>query len=291
MNRQALLAAALAVVTIGAPVLARADLAADQAALDNATKQLKTDQQSGLSAAQLDADQAAINAAQAKVNADNLAARLTTDQAAADLAAKQLKTDQSINAPAAIITADQGVVNAAQAKVSADKAALAGANNPTGENPYGCWKRETATAKMKFSQPDKLCFVAGAFGIPFRAQLSGKKDVFGGVSGDVFAGMNISWGNTASVTLLVYAGYLPTFNTTNSQTSTTTGQTANNTGNTSGTGGALDFGVGISTPILDLTTNQKMNIGVVIGTDVTGSSNRYSYNGKPYLALLLGSNF
>jgi hypothetical protein len=242
MNRQALLAAALAVMTVGAPSLARADANAD--------------------VAKFNTDQAAYNQALTALQ------KKGTDATAADFdSVAQLK--RTLDADVQVGAKDYNNQLTPSATSS--------------ENPYGCWKPETGIKKV--NGVDQICFVGGLFAIPFRAELSGKKDIYGGVSGDFFAGFNFSFPNNWYFTVLAYAGYLPTF-------STASVQTANNTGSTSGTGGALDFGVGISMPVpLNISNQSKGLIGIVIGTDVTGSSNRYPYNGKPYISVLLGANF
>lgn len=134
------------------------------------------------------------------------------------------------------------------------------------------------------------CAALGAMIIPFRAELSGKKDVFGGVSADLFVGFNF-WGDflglsflpipeERAVTFLVYAGYLPTFNTTNASAGTT--------GNGSG---AVDFGAGFSFPVWDLTQTKVVHVGAVVGFDVTSGSNKFAYNGKPYISVFAGLSF
>jgi hypothetical protein len=163
---------------------------------------------------------------------------------------------------------------------------------------YGCFFEDAESEKQL--KPDDAnhaiaCLVAGALVIPFRYELSGNKDVLGGVSGDLFAGVNFSLPNGfGSIVVLGYVGYLPTFNSTSSSTTGSSSGTSSSSSSTSAsatnsTGGALDAGFGITLPVTF--AGKASNVGIVVGTDRTGRSNNYAYNAKWYTSVLIGFNF
>lgn len=155
-------------------------------------------------------------------------------------------------------------------------------NNPPGPESAASAKPSNYCVGRDKSAKQPICMVTGAFTIPFRAELSGKKDVLGGVSADIFVGMSfpkVTW----APTLLVYAGYLPTFSSTNS----------NGSSSTNGTG-AVDFGAGLAFPFslgINPDINQTPHFGVVVGFDQTSAANKFAYNGKPYISAFVGLSF
>jgi hypothetical protein len=167
-------------------------------------------------------------------------------------------------------------------------------NAGTSNNNYGCFAQSVENKKQ--SGERSVCLVAGALAIPFRYQLTGNKDILGGVSGDLFAGVNITLGGFGSITLLGYVGYLPTFSTTTSTAAgsgggngTSSSSTPTPASSTNSTGGALDAGIGVALPVMFGT--KPSHVGIVAGTDRTGKSNNYAYNGKWYLSVLIGFDF
>jgi hypothetical protein len=142
---------------------------------------------------------------------------------------------------------------------------------------------------------DGACFVSGVIAIPFRAELSGKHDIYPGISGDVFAGVNLRpFRSDFTFTPFIYVGYLPTLANTQSTSSTTSGATQSSGTSSNGmSNGALDVGVGLAVPLntgFDPTSNTHAHIGVVVGSDITGST-QYAYNSKLYASILIGFNF
>jgi hypothetical protein len=165
-----------------------------------------------------------------------------------------------------------------------------GADAQTPVQPSSPPPGQNGNCTIRASVHTTICLVTGAIAIPFRAELTGNKDVLGGISGDLFVGANLNPDKDSNFygalqpTLLVYVGYLPTLSS----------STAGGSSSGSSTSGALDFGVGVALPIpsgVNPSSNQTSHIGVVLGTDQTSTSNHYEYNGKLYLSVFAGLSF
>jgi hypothetical protein len=218
---------------------------------------------------------ASSSAATAAKNAQTsaLAAAKSAEVAAEANYQKDLKAFEAGTGSADALTTDQKAVMGARQKV--DQLTPIGSSNPV------CFDR---IADLSW------CMVTGAMAIPFRAELTGKKDVLGGVSADLFVGVNLTgfanWLGVSSdlaPTVLVYAGYLPSLSSSNSGTSTSSG---------SGSGsGAVDFGLGFAVPVYDVTDTKVVHAGVVIGFNVTSGANKFAYNGKPYISAFAALSF
>jgi hypothetical protein len=142
---------------------------------------------------------------------------------------------------------------------------------------------------FKGALPDQHCMVVGAFTVPFKAELTRTKDVYGSASINGFVGMNLGFYKT-SVTAIGFAGYSANLTSTNS--SGTTNITSANTG-------AISYGVGVlfpiggtyKTPSTPDDQVSRVHVGVVIGFDHTTSAIKYPYNDRPWISILVGTSF
>src|SRR5579872_1638529 len=132
--------------------------------------------------------------AQADVNSDAADLQKAQDQLDGDI---QSLTKDPNSVTGARLEEDKAKVKAARDKLVSDIPAFS-RELITNATKYGCIMRNEA---------DSVCLVTGAMSIPFRAELTGKKDVFGGFSADVFVGLNIhtSWTQGLPPTFLFYA--------------------------------------------------------------------------------------
>lgn len=211
----------------------------------------------------------------ATAQAANASYQLANNNAQRD----NLKNLSSANAADQSNNASEQATNATSQ--TANKAAQTGTDASGGGKNSNC--------SVRSSTQTSWCVVTGVFAIPFRAELTGKKDVLGGVSADFFVGININPNGSLlpasfKPTFLVYAGYLPSLSSTSSSSS---GQSSSGTG-------ALDFGIGLAFPV-DLgimpSSNQTAHFGLAFGFDQTSSSNKYAYNGKPYISAFYALSF
>lgn len=126
------------------------------------------------------------------------------------------------------------------------------------------------------NRPDRYGLTYGALIVPFKAQLTGNKDITGGSSVGGYIGRKIAKSTLgAELDLIAFLGL----------TSVPVAQTAAGQ-NTSQNLEGMSAGFGVIGTIKD-----SFHLGVVLGWDHVGSAAGYQYNNKPWIAAQFGVEF
>ena len=153
------------------------------------------------------------------------------------------------------------------------------------------------TLASNANPPNRYGFTYGALVVPFKFELTGKKEFKGSASLGPYMGYRLGFESSGIELALpvLFAGIsnvsaAKTTTTTNSATTTTpatTTTTASSTDKTSTSDlAAFSYGAGVIGIL-----KQTFQFGAVVGFDHAGSGQGFKYNDKPWLAVEIGFQF
>jgi hypothetical protein len=136
--------------------------------------------------------------------------------------------------------------------------------------------------QLQDSPPDRLGLAFGLLTVPLKYHLTGAKDITGSASVGPYVGYRTD--NEGYGYGITFIGFLAASNI-SVPTQTSTGNPPSDSQSTHNLFG-LSYGVGAVATI-----KGSFQAGLVIGADRVSKSENYQYNGKPWLAVMIGYDF